>query len=85
MADHNSGESFAAFLLGGIIGGALGLLLAPRKGDATRKALLDWIEENRERTGRFLDEESHVLEEQKEKLQAAWKAGKKAYQGGKGG
>lgn len=84
MADHNSGESFAAFLLGGIIGGALGLLLAPRKGTETRKTLLDWIEENRERTERFLDGEGHVLEEQKEKLQAAWKAGKKAYEGGNG-
>ena len=79
MAQENSGEGVVAFLLGGLIGGALGLLLAPRKGEETRKALLDWVEENRERTERFLDEERHVIEEGKEKLSAAWKAGKKAF------
>ncbi len=65
MADNNSGDSCAAFLLGGVVGGALGLLLAPRKGEETRELLADWIEESRQKTGVFLE--------------GQWEAGKKAY------
>ena len=55
MADYNSGDSFAAFLLGGVVGGALGLLLAPRKGEETRELLADWIEESCQKTGALLE------------------------------
>ncbi|MFH2202351.1 MAG: YtxH domain-containing protein [Elusimicrobiota bacterium] len=67
------------FLLGGIIGGALGLLLAPRKGEETREIIQAWLEESRDKTVKFIDDENGVLSEQKQKIEAAWEAGKKAY------
>jgi gas vesicle protein len=81
MSDNNSGEGVLAFLLGGVMGAVLGLLLAPRSGEETRELLGDWLEENRDRTRRFLDDEREVLETQKHKIEAAWRAGKKAFEG----
>ena len=85
MADNNSGDGVVAFLLGGVLGAIVGLLLAPRSGEETRELLADWLEENRDRTRRFLDEERDVLQSQKEKIEAAWQAGKKAYEGSEDG
>jgi len=80
MADNNNGgDGIVAFLLGGIVGAALGLLLAPRKGEETREILSDWIEENRLKTSEFIAEERDVLAAQKDKLEAAWEAGKKVF------
>ena len=79
MAD-NSGDSVVAFLLGGIFGAAAGILLAPCKGEETRKLVAEWLEESREKTRRFLDDERGSLKNKKERIEAAWHAGKKAYQ-----
>lgn len=79
MADNDSRDGFAAFILGGIVGGALGLLLAPRKGEETRELLADWLEESRQKTEAFLEEERTLLTEKKDRIEAAWDAGKKAY------
>ena len=60
MAERNSGETILAFLLGGIIGACLGILLAPKSGKETRqklKVLLEdlgekaegWIEDGKEK------------------------------------
>ena len=79
MADNNGGESILAFLVGGLIGGALGVLLAPRRGSETRELLTDWLEEKREKTKEFVREERDTLSHKKEQIEAAWEAGKKAY------
>lgn len=79
MAD-NSGDGILAFLLGGVVGGALGVLLAPCAGEETRKRIGDWLEESRERTRQFLDEERDVISQKKDQIGAAWEAGKKAYE-----
>lgn len=81
MADNNSstGEGILAFLIGGIIGGALGILLAPRKGCETRELISDWLQEKREKTAEFIREERDTLHQKKEQMEAAWEAGKKAY------
>lgn len=79
MADNNGGESILAFLVGGIVGGALGVLLAPRKGSETRELITDWLEEKREKTKEFVREERDTLAHKKEQIEAAWEAGKKAY------
>lgn len=84
MAEGNSGESVLAFLLGGVIGGILGILLAPRKGEETRELLADWLEENRDKTKRFLKKENDFIAEKKKRVTAAWEAGKKVFTEGEG-
>ncbi|MBI5595741.1 MAG: YtxH domain-containing protein [Elusimicrobia bacterium] len=79
MADNNTGENIMAFVIGGLVGAAAGILLAPRRGCETRKALTDWLEEKRERTEAFAREERDTLLHKKEQVEAAWEAGKKAY------
>lgn len=81
MADNNSGEGIVSFLLGGIVGAALGVLLAPCSGEETRRRLSSWLEENREKTKDFLEKERDTLAHKKDQVQAAWEAGKKAYRG----
>ena len=79
MSNNNSGDNILAFLIGGIIGGALGVLLAPRKGSDTREAITDWLEEKRDKTKEFVREERDAMGHKKEQIEAAWEAGKKAY------
>ena len=58
---RDSGETVLAFLLGGIIGGALGMLFAPRPVKETREKLKVLLED--------LGEKAEVLlEEGKEKV-----------------
>jgi len=79
MANNNSGDGLAAFILGGVVGGVLGLLLAPRKGEETRELLTDWLEESRQKTEAFLEEERGLITDKKNRVEAAWDAGKKAF------
>lgn len=80
MSDRNHGESLVAFLFGGIVGAVLGVLFAPCSGDETRRRVASWLDENRQKTREFIDEEREVLKHKKEQVQAAWQAGKKAYE-----
>jgi gas vesicle protein len=49
---NNTGATFTAFLIGGLIGGALALLYAPRSGRETREFLLN---EGQETADRVMD------------------------------
>ena len=50
MADNDSGHSFVSgFLLGGIVGAVVGILLAPKTGSETRASLLEQSETLRTR------------------------------------
>ena len=64
MAEHNPGDAIVAFLLGGVVGVAAGLLLAPCSGEETR----EFIEHGRE-----------VVGQKKDQISAAFEAGKKAF------
>ncbi|MBI5244974.1 MAG: YtxH domain-containing protein [Elusimicrobia bacterium] len=80
MAEHNhSGETVLAFLLGGVVGAAVGVLLAPCSGEDTRRKLGDWFDESRSKTKEFIEKEREVLIAKKDQVSAAWEAGKKAY------
>lgn len=79
MAENNSGESVLAFLLGGVVGAVVGLLLAPCSGDETRHKIGDWFDENREKARNLIEKEREFLHAKKEQVGAAWEAGKKAY------
>ncbi|TBR24916.1 YtxH domain-containing protein [bacterium] len=79
MADNNTGENIMALFIGALVGGALGILFAPRKGCETREAIADWLEEKREKTKEFVQHEKETLHAKKDQMEAAWEAGKKAY------
>ena len=80
---------FLAFVLGAAIGGGLALLTAPRSGQETRDRIRDLADETRDKLGQLADDAEtrvkHAFEEGKERLeekkdlvQAAFKAGKEA-------
>jgi gas vesicle protein len=85
MAENNSGDNIVSFLLGGVVGAAVALLLAPCSGEETRRRLGSWLEENRDKTKEFLEKERETILSKKSQVQAAWEAGKKAYRENAGG
>jgi gas vesicle protein len=77
------------FFLGGLIGAAAGLLLAPRTGRETREMLAARSEEfarraqeaatgAQGRAGEWLDKSRELFEEQTQRLMTAFEAGKDA-------
>ncbi len=64
MCQHHHGEGIATFILGALIGAAVGILYAPAKGETTRRKLKRWAEETYE-TGK--EELSTRAEDLKEK------------------
>lgn len=91
MAEETkAGEKTLFFLLGGFIGAAVALLLAPRSGEEIRKLLATKTREgtdyvaNRtkdvsEKTTGLMDRGKELLQQQRDQLAAALEAGKQAY------
>ena len=48
MCQHHHAEGIATFILGALIGAAVGVLYAPAKGETTRRKLKRWTEETYE-------------------------------------
>ncbi|MBN2318700.1 MAG: YtxH domain-containing protein [Acidobacteria bacterium] len=77
-------------MLGAVIGAATALLLAPKSGEETRKIILSKARERAdtissqgkavaEKTSEYLDRGKEIVQQQKDSLNAALEAGKKAY------
>jgi len=68
---NKSNKTFLAFLIGTIAGAAVGLLLAPKKGEETREDVSAWLKEKREASREALTElrekSGEALSELKEK------------------
>lgn len=86
-----SGTGAIAFLLGGLIGAGVGLLLAPKSGQETRKQIMgmaenakgtteDYYERVKKSVVAALESGEGFLEEKKEAITGAVKAGMEAYQ-----
>ena len=87
--DCGVGSVFLAFVLGAAIGGGLALLTAPRSGQETRDKIKDLADDTKDRLRTMADdaearvkkaveEGREILEEKKDLIQAAIKAGKDA-------
>lgn len=87
--DSGVASVFLAFVLGAAVGGGIALLTAPRSGQETRDRIRDLADETRDKLGQMaedaetrvkkaVEEGKEMLEEKKELVQAAIKAGKEA-------
>ncbi len=87
--NHASSILFS-FLLGGIVGAGLALLLAPQTGAGTRRKLSDVSGELREKADEFIDQAKtsvdsavhkgrDIVEEKKSVIASAIEAGKEAF------
>jgi gas vesicle protein len=91
MADESkAGEKALFFVLGGFVGAAIALLLAPRSGEETRRLIAmksregaDFIasrtQDVSEKTSGLIDRGKELLQQQRDQLAAALEAGKQAY------
>lgn len=87
----SSGSVLMSFLLGGIVGAGLALLLAPQSGEETRKKIKEFADEVKDKTAGLVDQTKHkvtdfvdegkgLIEEKKSIFKAAVDAGKDAYE-----
>ena len=83
MSDNK--DTLLAFILGGLIGAALGVLYAPKSGKETRRDIKKFSEDVTDKVkdlGEDLTEKGRkVYEDGKDKISEVFEAGKKAFEG----
>jgi gas vesicle protein len=88
---YSAGSVFLSFLLGGVVGAALALLLAPESGRETRHKIKeladdvrgkvkDYAGDVRGKVASTIDKGREVYEEKKSTISKAVEAGKEAYE-----
>jgi gas vesicle protein len=86
----STGDKALYFILGGLIGAATALLLAPRSGEETRKLIVAKTRERAdllanhtrnvaEKASSYVERGKELLQQQRDQLSAAIEAGKQAY------
>jgi len=86
-----SGAVLLSFLLGGVVGAGLALLIAPQSGEQTRRKIKELADDIKDRTNEYIsetrdkvsaaaDESKGYYDEKKSLIQAAIEAGKDAYE-----
>ncbi|OGR63278.1 MAG: hypothetical protein A2X31_11300 [Elusimicrobia bacterium GWB2_63_22] len=68
MSENRGGEIIGAFVLGGLIGAALGILFAPKAGKETREQLNTWMDETKEKAKEKLEKLEEEIKRRKEHL-----------------
>ena len=90
MSEGSSGDKAIYFILGGFIGAATALLLAPRSGEETRKLIAAKARESADllasrtrnaadKASSYVERGKELLQQQRDQLSAAVEAGKQAY------
>ncbi len=88
---YSSGSVLLSFLLGGMVGAGLALLLAPQSGQETRRRIKELAEDASDKTSDYyvhmkdkirssIEKGKDMLEEKKSAVAAAVEAGKEAYE-----
>ncbi|OGW33362.1 MAG: hypothetical protein A2X59_05385 [Nitrospirae bacterium GWC2_42_7] len=88
---YSSGSVLLSFLLGGVVGAGIALLLAPQSGQETRQKIKELADEVKEKSTEYVhkakdkvsaavDESKGYYEEKKSLVKAAVDAGKDAYE-----
>lgn len=76
-ASHNS--SVIPFLIGGVVGAAIGILFAPRSGSETRKQLKDLASGARNKVSSTIVKGMDIYDDARLAVSSAVEAGKQAY------
>ncbi len=88
---YGSGSLLLSFLLGGVVGAGMALLLAPQSGRETRQRIRDlagdvkdksneYLHQAKDRVGSIVDEGRGYYDEKKSLIKSAIDAGKEAYE-----
>lgn len=88
---YSAGSVLLSFLLGGLVGAGVALLLAPKSGQETRQRIRDFTEDVKERAGDYVEQAKGKIvstvgkgkdffEEKKSIITTAVEAGKEAYE-----
>ncbi|WP_435549912.1 YtxH domain-containing protein [Desulfobacterium sp. N47] len=77
--NNNQGALLASFILGGVIGAGVAILLAPKSGQETMEKIKDYAGSMKEKVASSVEGAKNVLEEKKSALSAAVETGKQAY------
>ena len=77
--DYGTGSLVASFLLGGMVGAGIAILLAPQSGRETREKIKELAETVKEKIVSSVESAKDILEEKKSVISAAVEAGKEAY------
>lgn len=86
-----AGSIFLSFILGGVVGAGVALLLAPQSGRETRQKIrkftedvkdktADYVDDVKEKVTSGIDKGKELYEEKKTVLSSAIEAGKEAYE-----
>lgn len=87
----SSGSILLSFLLGGMVGAGLALLMAPQSGQETRRRIKElaedvksksseYVSHTKERVASSIEKGKDIIEEKKTAISAAIEAGKEAYE-----
>ncbi len=88
---YSSGSVLLAFVLGGMVGAGVALLLAPQSGTETRRKIKELTDDVKEKAADYadtakgkvvstVDKAKELYEEKKTAISAAVEAGKEAYE-----
>ena len=88
---YSASGMFLSFLLGGIVGASLALLLAPQSGRETRRRIKEFAEDIKDKTKEYaedvkervtstVEKGKEFLEEKKSAISTAVEAGREAYE-----
>lgn len=87
----SAGSVLLSFLLGGMVGAGLALLLAPQSGAETRRKIReltedvkekasDYVQQTKEKVTSTIGKGKEIFEEKKSAITSAFEAGKEAYE-----